>query len=206
MAQGCFVTSQAIERSKHNIRATMRVLAFAVAIGLNTALAFDGANFTFPGAYTVKTATYTYADLDRTSTKIHVWYPVGSDGQKFPFIEYAHGNGCGGPQLPLLYNTLLTHMAAYGYVIAAHEACDSGCSDHAVLPYDPVGFKNYYKQQLMVIEWAKKQVDPVFSSVDWSVGVGVSGHSMGGQSTVYSASSAGAGHDIKAAVPHHAYT
>merc|ERR1712070_1066212 len=37
-------------------------------------------------------------------------------------------------------------------------------------------------------------------------GVGVAGHSMGGQATVYSSSAAGVGYDIKAAVMHHAYT
>lgn len=66
-----------------------------------------------------------------------------------------------------------------------------------------------YKEQLKVIDWAKQQGvvgDAVFKNVNFDIGVGISGHSMGGQSTVYSSSSHGSGHGIKAAVMHHAYT
>merc|ERR1719408_561988 len=66
-----------------------------------------------------------------------------------------------------------------------------------------------YKEQLKVIDWAKQQGaagDVVFKNVNFDIGVGIAGHSMGGQATVYSSSSHGTGHDIKAAVMHHAYT
>merc|ERR1719335_1453976 len=66
-----------------------------------------------------------------------------------------------------------------------------------------------YKEQLKVIDWAKQQGssgDEVFKNANFDIGVGIAGHSMGGQATVYSSSSHGSGHDIKAAVMHHAYT
>lgn len=63
-----------------------------------------------------------------------------------------------------------------------------------------------YKEQLKVIDWAKKQSDDVFSTVNFDTGIGISGHSMGGQATMRSSGAAGQGHGIKAAVMHHAYS
>jgi pimeloyl-ACP methyl ester carboxylesterase len=56
-----------------------------------------------------------------------------------------------------------------------------------------------------VIEWAKNMTnggsaDPVFATIDWAAGVGIAGHSMGGQATSMSANAACAKKwDIKAA-------
>lgn len=107
------------------------------------------------------------------------------------------------------YEVLLSTMASYGYIIAAHESCDTGCSDLATDLFDPPGFKNMYKEQLKVIDWAKEAGaggDKVLSNVNFDIGVGISGHSMGGQATMKASSSLGAGHGIKTAVMHHAYT
>merc|ERR1719329_684435 len=48
--------------------------------------------------------------------------------------------------------------------------------------------------------------EPGWEILDVDVGVGVAGHSMGGQATLFSSSALGAGYNIKAAVMHHAYT
>merc|ERR1712072_160023 len=149
--------------------------------------------------------SYTYDQMDATSHKIDVWFPVGSAGQKFPFISYSHGNTAGGAALPGDYGTLLSTMSAYGYIIAAHESCNSGCARGGTLPFDPPGFATMYKEQLKVIDWAKQlgaAGDTVFKNADFSLGVGIAGHSMGGQATVYSSSKFGSGHGIKAGATH----
>ncbi|MDP7288428.1 MAG: dienelactone hydrolase family protein, partial [Phycisphaerae bacterium] len=45
------------------------------------------------------------------------------------------------------------------------------------------GFKDMYKEQLKVIDWAKTQTDAVFSTMNKRIGIGVAGHSMGGHGT-----------------------
>lgn len=141
--------------------------------------------------------------MDSSSQTINVWIPEGAEGQKFPLISYAHGMFGGGIIEPIAYSPLLKALAKFGYVIVAPEACSLGCSDWATRPLDPPGFKNYYKEQLKAIDWAKSQTE-LFASVNFDLGVGIAGHSMGGQATVYSASEAS--HDIRAAVMHHAFT
>lgn len=159
------------------------------------------------GPYEVQRKRYTEVDgMDNTGRAIDVWYPVGAQGQKFPLIAYAHGLAGGGPTLPLAYMDHLNALATFGYIIAASEACSFGCSDLSTLPFDPPGFGHFYEQQLLVIDWAKQQQDDIMSAVDLDIGVGVAGHSMGGQSTLYSSSEHGAGHGIKAAVMQHAFT
>merc|ERR1712048_695191 len=96
--------------------------------------------------------------------------------------------------------------ASYGYIVAAHESCDTGCKQGGSDPLNPPGFKDMYKEQLKVIDWAKKQSDAVFGKANFDIGVGVSGHSMGGQATMRSSSKLGEGHGIKAAAMHHAYS
>lgn len=160
------------------------------------------------GSYSVGTKVYTYSGMDSTSPVIHVWYPDnGATGQKFPFLSYAHGytDGTTHPLVGKL-GELLTALSSYGYIVAAHVSCDKGCSDGATLSGDPKGYANYYKQQLAVIDWAKTQTDEIFSTANFTPGVGVAGHSMGGQATLYSSSEHGSGHGIKAAVMHHPYT
>lgn len=165
------------------------------------------------GKYATSHKTYTYDGMDKTSKIIDVWYPKRPAGSNvtFPLISYAHGLGGGGLLEYTGYNKLLGSTAAFGYVIAATRACNTGCKDDKVnLPKDPPGFGHYYMQQLEVLEWARDQAkagDATLSLIDPSAPAGVAGHSMGGQATVYSSSSTNPGaHNIKAAVMHHAYT
>jgi len=69
---------------------------------------------------------------------------------------------------------------------------------------------HYYKYQLKVLDWGREMVntsDSVMSRVDLRPGVGIGGHSMGGQATLFSSSYSNASsHDIKTAVMHHPYT
>ena len=110
------------------------------------------------------------------------------------------------------YFELLRAMSAFGYVIVAPRACDVGCIDppHTNLPHDPPGFGNFYLQQLKGIDWAKNMTaarDPMFTKINWAGGVGIAGHSMGGQATLFSSSYSNfTQYNIKAAVMHHAYT
>jgi hypothetical protein len=111
------------------------------------------------------------------------------------------------------YNELLSSMASFGYIVGATHQCSLGCFDDCVsLKHDPPCFGHYYKKQLAVFDWAKEfspeegQADP-FARADWSAGVGVAGHSMGGQATLFSSSYGNASaYDIRAAVMHHAFT
>jgi dienelactone hydrolase len=188
-----------------------RYLAVIISLPLlATSLSSDALNSTVAGSYKVEYKRYSYQGMDRTDKTIDVWYPVGSAGQKFPFISYAHGNTFGGGQTVYENGKIITDMAAFGYVIAAPQACNTGCSDGATVPGGPRGFKNFYEQQLKVIDWAKQQAsagDAVFETVNFDIGVGVSGHSMGGQATLVSASGQNPSkYNIKAAVMHHAYT
>jgi hypothetical protein len=154
--------------------------------------------------------------------KVSVWYPSGLTGRndtldestKFKFISYAHGMFGGGALEIPAYNQLLGALASFGYIIGATHQCSVGCFDDCVsLQLDPPCFGNYYKKQLAVFDWAKvcSSVDDScrepFVNVDWSSGVGIAGHSMGGQATLFSSSYGNASaYDIKAAVLHHAFT
>jgi hypothetical protein len=66
---------------------------------------------------------------------------------------------------------------------------------------------NYYKQQLLAIDWATDPSNPLSSRINASAGFGIAGHSMGGQATLYSSSAGNIKtHDIRAAVMHHPFT
>lgn len=162
------------------------------------------------GPYSVKSARYRDVQgMDTTGQAIDVWYPIGVVGQTFPLIAFAHGFIDGNKHLANHYVNHLTELAAFGYIIAASEACDWGCSDRATLPDDAWGFEHYYKQQLKVIDWANEVAasdDPIMSTMDLHIGVGIAGHSMGGQSTLFSAGPNATSYGIKAAVMQHAYT
>ena len=96
-----------------------------------------------------------------------------------------------------------------------HE-CDVGCvTDCASLQHDPPCFGNYYQRQLDAITWAQQELflnTPLYDAeplplVDFSHGVGIAGHSMGGQATLFSSAYFNtSAHDIRAAVLHHAYS
>jgi predicted dienelactone hydrolase len=165
------------------------------------------------GPYLTATKLLENPKADSSDRKIGVRYPTGpaAKGKKFPLISYAHGLGGGGTVAePLGYTTILDHIASFGYVVAAPQACNTGChDDRTSLPFDPPGFANFYQQQLLTIDWAKDTLDEKLGGlINFTVGTGIAGHSMGGQATVFSAAYAGNStkYNIKAAVMHHAYT
>lgn len=160
------------------------------------------------GPYTPKRTVFTNQLLDSTDHRINVVYPA--EAGNFPLIVYAHGLNNDAAKD---YSVLFDGLVSFGYIIMAHSSCYDGCKDDKdTLAWDPEGFGHYYKQQLHVIEWAKTRAgststDPVLSKVDFSHGIGIAGHSMGGQSTVFSASFQNATDlGITAAVMHHAFT
>lgn len=180
------------------------------------------------GPYTTKVAVYaldTNTTLSPGEDRLSVWYPSGlrdgavnatfDESSKFKFISYAHGMFGGGILDVPAYNDLLRAMASFGYIIGATHQCSFGCFDDCQnLKHDPPCFGNYYKKQLAVFDWARgcsasddTSCYPPFVNVDWSKGVGIAGHSMGGQATLFSSSFDNTTqYDIRAAVMHHAYS
>jgi len=120
-----------------------------------------------------------------------------------PLIAYAHGL-FGGGLFETAYNSLFSSLSSFGYVVVAPRACPFGCWDSSSLPKDPKGWADWYKQQLKVFDYAHEKLA---DSIDFGTGIGIAGHSMGGQATLFSSSYSNASsHDIRAAVMHHAYT
>mmetsp|Transcript_41214 Transcript_41214/g.53157 ORF Transcript_41214/g.53157 Transcript_41214/m.53157 type:complete len:306 (+) Transcript_41214:13-930(+) len=164
------------------------------------------------GPYDVSLKSYNVTD-ERTKfqSKISVWYPTNAVNSSL-FISYAHGMSGGGSELIPAYEDLLHSMASFGYVIAATHACNVGCYDDdgistcVSLEDDPPCYGEYYKEQLSTIRWAQSNNDMIFANVNWDAGVGIAGHSMGGQATLFSSSYSAADYNIKAAVMHHPYT
>lgn len=160
------------------------------------------------GPYKVKHQTFINPYMDITDHHIDIWYPLDAEVAKFPFISYAHGDLLGGDLLVESYGLLLSAMASFGYVIGATRACNTGClTDISTLKLDPPGFGHFYRQQLGVIAWSKNQSGVPFDRINFGVGVGIAGHSMGGQATLFSAGDGNPEkYDIRAAVMHHPYT
>ena len=140
---------------------------------------------------------------------------------QFPLISYLHGLAGGGGLDIEGYAVLFAQMASYGFVVAAPLSCNDGCRDQVNAPYtdcaglpsvQPANWPSYYGEQLKTMEWAhsagKEGSDPILSLIDWDAGVGIAGHSMGGQATAITASKNCVvqhfGARIKAAVLHHA--
>jgi hypothetical protein len=70
------------------------------------------------------------------------------------------------------------------------------------------GWSTYYAEGLKAIDWAHNMTesgqDPIFAMIDWKAGVGIAGHSMGGQGTTVAASAECTSKwNIKAAALHH---
>ena len=176
-------------------------------------LAVRGPFETRQTTFSLNTGSSVSAEEDKAT----VYYPVmdsSYNATSFKYISYAHGMFGGGVAEVPGYNTLLHAMASFGYIIGATHQCSVGCYDDCrSLKDDPKCFGNYYKKQLNMISWAKECSGLVggcsepFQYVDFSEGVGIAGHSMGGQATVFSSSANNAtDFDIRAAVMHHAYT
>ncbi len=79
-----------------------------------------------------------------------------------------------------------------------------------ILPLQPYGqgWGAYYGEGLKIIDWAQNMTklgeDPLFQKIDWSKGVGITGHSMGGQGAAVASSKVCAEKwNIKASALHH---
>jgi dienelactone hydrolase len=162
------------------------------------------------GPYTAESSTYNgVSSMDSSDRSIVVVAP--KEAGTYPLVVFMHGFNSGDPGSD--YKRFFEGLVSFGYIIAAPRACNSGCKDDKVnLPGDPKGFGHYYKQQLLAIDWAKEQNKNssnkvFFGRLDFSHGVGIGGHSMGGQATVFSASGENASsYNIAAAVMVHAFT
>jgi len=156
------------------------------------------------GPYPIQLTSYNDSSLDPTAQRIDVLTPLGSPGERFPFIVYAHGFDNRGE---IDYTRLGQDLASWGFVVAFPKSCHLGCkADCKTLPFDPPCFANYYKQQLRVIEWSRFPEIRAVLPVDERLPVGVAGHSMGGQATAFSAAFNASSHQIGAAVMHHPFT
>ncbi|GMH61521.1 hypothetical protein TrRE_jg6929, partial [Triparma retinervis] len=149
----------------------------------------------------------TFPDLDTVADPA-VWDPSYWTGEKsFPLISYAHGLNNDADKD---YNNLFDDLASWGFVTVAHLACKSGCSDDTTsLWWDPPAFGHYYKQQLLAIDWALDHLEEHGINLDTSRGVGVAGHSMGGQSALFASSYGNVTStkvSIVASVLHHPFT
>lgn len=201
--------------------------ALVVALALSAAAPAAGAPPTL-GPWPVSEATYAVPRLDATDPSVWLVFPVcnltaPADCPKFPLLSYSHGLAGGDIDL-LGYAQHFFELASYGFVVAAPDSCDFGCTDPSngapytdcaggVMPPSPVGehWSPWFGEQLKTIEWARNQTsnatgDAVFRTIDWDAGVGIVGHSMGGQATSLSASPACASRwGVRAAVLHHPY-
>lgn len=185
------------------LMATIRLFTLAVSLGTVGANA-PGASPAPVGPYKTKAKTFSDNRFDWSDTSIDVVYPVTEENKTFPLIAYAHGFGALAYDH---YHDLFETLASWGYVIVAPKTCRYGCLSwwncHS-LKDDPMCFGHYYKMQLLAIDWARE--GSAHLPIDFSVGVGVAGHSMGGQATMFSAAYGAASHDIRAAVLHHPYS
>jgi len=153
------------------------------------------------------------------SGKMHVYYPEGAAGEKFPLISYAHGLAGGSVDL-LGYAKHFSQLASYGFVVVAPNTCNFGCKDAVKSPYadcnqvavtgvnpDAAGWNTWFGEQLKAIEMSRdlsKSGDAIFETVDWDTGIAIAGHSMGGQATAWSAhKNCTSQWDIKTAAIHH---
>ena len=151
------------------------------------------------------------------------WYPSNATpGAKFPLVPYLHGIMGGGLDL-LGYSALFAQLASYGFIVAGTFSCNLGCVDahsprnarwlcgglQGLQPLG-MGWDAYYAEVFKVIDWARNasapgaSADPLFALMDLEAGVGIAGHSMGGQGAAAAASGACAAQwGVRAAVLHH---
>jgi len=114
-------------------------------------------------------------------------------------------------------------MSSYGFIVVGTFSCNTGCHDAhksenarwtscgGLPPLQPLGegWDAYYGEAFKIIDWAKNNSDgsnsdPLFSMIDWSAGVGIVGHSMGGQGAAAAVTGACTkAWGVKAAVLHH---
>ena len=173
------------------------------------------------GPWPVAQASYNASALDGSDPKMWLVYPVCNNATgacpHFPLLAYAHGMA-GGDITLLAYSAHFARLASWGFVVAAPDSCDVGCTDAsggapwtdcAGLPdVQPALWPAFYGEQLKAIDWARNMTatsaDAVFATIDWAAGVGIAGHSMGGQATAIAAGARmrrGVGHPRGGAAP-----
>lgn len=117
----------------------------------------------------------------------YVLYP--NDGKKYPLLSFAHGLTAWDTTIWFPY--VLEGVAKSGYVVVAPEAGTASCAEQ-------------HLDQIRGLEWALGNSE-LLPHIDVSAGTGIFGHSMGGGSTITSASDAAAisKYNIKAAAAMH---
>lgn len=176
------------------------------------------------GQYKPATKFYSIPNIGGDGGLMHVYYPSNvSQGETFPLISYAHGLDGGSIDL-LGYAYLFNRIASFGFIVVAPNTCGFlGCADrekrpwtdcnkevvHSHNPLFPL-WDTWFGEQLRAIEFAQNQSktsDPIFAMMDSAAGVGIAGHSMGGQATSWAAHENCTSHwNIKAAAVHHGVT
>lgn len=168
------------------------------------------------GQYETTWKKYAVQKLDKSDPHLYVFYPQKTtENESFPLISYAHGLFGGGSIDIAGYFPLFEQIASFGFVVAAPSSCNVGCKNLQPSRYTSCagtpdiaaheGWNFYYGEQLKTIEWVRNATLSSPFSVDWNAGVGIAGHSMGGQATTTSAHFECAKEwDLRAAVIHHA--
>lgn len=170
------------------------------------------------GKYEPARKFYTIPKVAGDGGQMHVYYPSNATaGEKFPLISYAHGADGGSVDL-YGYTHLFNQISSFGFIIVAPNTCNVGCADTVKSPYadcNPTaqhsrgGWSTWFGEQIKAIEFANKLAtsDPIFKMMDSGAGVGIAGHSMGGQSTAWAAhENCTSRWNIKAAAIHHGVT
>jgi len=168
-----------------------------------------------PGSYTHEKVSATDDGLEegsgKTTRDYAIAYPSnGAVGEKFPLLVYAHGAAGGGVDM-LAYEKHLGDLASYGFVVIAPKSCFMGCSppkEEEPSVNEPEfcygKWPSFVYENTRAMDWAKNQTDDFANVIDWSAGVGVAGHSMGGEVVAQLASKDFAEkYNIKAAVCEH---
>jgi len=167
-----------------------------------------------PGSYERTLVSATDEGLEEKSgiktRDYQIAYPSnGKAGEKFPLIVYAHGAAGGGVDM-IAYEKHIGDLASYGYVVIAPKSCFMGCSPpkEEELGEELGCYKqwpSFVHENARAVDWAKNQtIGPLASMIDWNAGVGVAGHSMGGEAVSQMASKEFAEkYNIKAAVCEH---
>lgn len=151
------------------------------------------------GPFNVTSAIYSVPALDSSRREALVVWPETNASVNFPLLAYLHGYFLGGIDL-FAYSKLFSQLASYGFVVVAPFSCDTGCKDEEVdprwtdcLPGLPHfgglwsrRWAAWYAEGLKTIDWAHNMSanassGAVFHKINWTAGVGLAGHSMGGQ-------------------------
>jgi len=109
----------------------------------------------------------------KEATALAIYPADASPNKTYPYLAFAHGMNC---DPAATYTAMLNSVAASGYIVIAPNGDNDGwCVAQ-------------YKDQLRGIDVAyEKRSHFPYSAIDWRMGVGLLGHSMGAHATVQSA-------------------